>query len=96
MATTAEKFDLMLGHLGELNPEDLSGQARMIAEGLQMARGLGFDLMQLVIPEDPTDLDQFVDDSLRFLYALRGDDLPPFDPGSYGEVNAFVGDGADA
>lgn len=86
--TTAEKIRAMRDYLATIDPAELDDKAREIATGVQMMRGFGWDPFDLMLPEDPTDLEQFIDDAIRLLLGLRGDDLPPFDVTAYGEVPA--------
>lgn len=77
--TTAEKILMMRDHLATITPDELPDSARDFALNLQIARGLGFDPFDLILPDDPLELDEMIDGAIGLLLNLRGDDLPPLD-----------------
>jgi hypothetical protein len=61
----------------------------------QLAEGMGVDVWGAIMPDTPAEADVMVDGLLCLLLQLRGDDLPPFDPSRYGELEpGSNGDGA--
>ena len=100
--TTREKLLEVGERLATLAPENMPPELRDALTNLQAARGLPFlgkmipaDPLRYaighVIPDDPTTCDVMIDKLIALLLDLRGDDLPPFDPGRYGEAAAAVG-----
>lgn len=77
--TTAEKLTAMRDHLAAVDPDDMPPHARDFALNLQIAKGLGFDPFELILPDDPNELDEMIDGAIGLLLELRGDELPPFD-----------------
>lgn len=77
--TTAEKITAMRDHLAAIDPDEMPGPARDFAFNLQIARGLGFDPFELILPDDPNELDEMIDGAIGLLINLRGDELPPLD-----------------
>lgn len=100
--TTYEKLNHLVAALARVDPRTLAPEFGDLIEGFQIVRGLTGgripNPLTLVLPTDPADADLLVDKGLALLYALRGDDLPPFDPGRYGEgavaelIEALTGD----
>lgn len=76
--TTAEKITAMRDHLVSIDPDELPPSARDFALNLQIAKGLGFDPFDLILPDDPHELDEMIDGAVSLLLELRGDELPPF------------------
>jgi hypothetical protein len=77
--TTAQKIEAIRDHLMSIDPDELPEHARDFGQNLQIARGLGFDPFDLLLPDDPNELDEMIDGAVGLLLELRGDDLPPFD-----------------
>jgi len=77
--TTAEKILAMRDHLAIIDPEEMPGAARDFALNMQIARGLGFDPFDMILPDDPNELDEMIDGAIGLLINLRGDELPPLD-----------------
>lgn len=88
MATTLEKVDGLIGALLATPADQLDADGADIAELLQIADGLGIDVVAFIRPKSPAEADVLVDKLICLLLALRGDDLPPFDPERYGELLA--------
>jgi hypothetical protein len=84
--TTARKIDLMIEAIETMDPAGAAPEARQFIAGLQMLRGMGIDLLAIIRPDDDDDCALFIDGAIRLLLQLRGDDLPPFDPNGYGEL----------
>lgn len=84
--TTAEKLAAVRDALFTTNPEEMPEEVRTFVAGVQMAAGMGFDILELLVPDDPSDLDIMVDRAIALLLQLRGDDLPPFDATMYSEL----------
>lgn len=78
--TTAEKILMLRDHLETIDPDEMPPAARDFAINLQIAKGIpgGFDPFDLILPDDPNELDEMVDGAIGLLLNLRGDDLPPF------------------
>lgn len=87
MATTLDKIHLMVAELRDLPPSEL-GEGGDIAEALQIAEGLGIDVLGFFIPNTDAEADVLVDKLICLLFEVRGDDLPPFDLARYGDDQA--------
>ena len=86
--TTADKLDLMIEAVRTMDPAEVPPESRTLVTGLQMAAGMGFDLLAMIRPDSDEDCALMIDGCTRLLLQLRGDDLPPFDPSNYGELAA--------
>lgn len=86
--TTAEKILAMRDYLVTIDPEDMPEEARNFAMNLQLIQGLGFDVFDIVLPDDPEEVSVMIDKAIALLIDLRGDELPPFDVTRYGEAMA--------
>ena len=84
--TTKEKIDALVAGLMQTPREELGEDGRNFVEMIQIARGLGVDPLAILLPQDAAEADVFVDKAIALLFEVRGDDLPPFDPGRYGEA----------
>lgn len=89
--TTREKIVALVDALRTTPPDAIDDDARNLVELLQIAQGMGVDLLALIVPATDAEADVLVDKLLCLLLEVRGDDLPPFDPERYGEA---VADGA--
>ena len=87
MATTYEKMSVMRDELRTLAIEDTSSEMQPLVTFVQVAAGMGIDVFDWLIPDDPADADSFVDGLLALFHRIRGDDLPPFDLDRYGEAS---------
>lgn len=85
MATTWEKLNAVVDELRKTPPGEMAPEGRDLAELVQIAEGLGVDVFSMLLPRSPAEADVMVDKLLSLLFAIRGDDLPPFDPERYGE-----------
>jgi hypothetical protein len=91
--TTLEKMTALATHISRIEPSGLAPEIRELVTNFQILRGLadiaGIHLpgnpLELILPADPEEADQTLDKLVCLLLELRGDDLPPFDPGRYGE-----------
>lgn len=91
--TTLEKMTALATHVTMLEPAALAPEIRELVTNFQILRGLadlaGIHLpgnpLELILPADSAEADQTLDKLVCLLLELRGDDLPPFDPGRYGE-----------
>lgn len=80
---TYEKIEALRDALLEMDPDEMPPAARDFALNLQIAKGMGFDPFDLVMPDDPGDVDEMIDGAIHMLLDLRGDDLPRFDFGRH-------------
>lgn len=106
MMTTRAKLLAVGERLLALPPERMPADLRDVLTNLQAAKGLPIlgrmipdDPLRYalghVIPDDDATCDVLIDKAIALLLQLRGDDLPPFDPGRYGEARAALGWGDD-
>ena len=86
--TTYEKIQALAARLQRVDPVVLAPELGEVVQAAQILRGMGISLpnpLEFLLPADPAEADQLVDKVIALLFDLRGDDLPPFDPGRYGE-----------
>lgn len=106
MLTTRAKLLAVGERLLAIPPENMPADLRDVLRNLQAAKGLPvFGRMipddplryaiEHVIPDDDATCDVLIDKAIALLLELRGDDLPPFDPGRYGEQRVALGWGPD-
>ena len=86
MATTKEKMGALGAELRETAIEDTSPETRPLVELVQIGAGFGIDVFSWLVPGDDSECDVFIDQLIALLFRVRGDDLPTFDPGLYGEA----------
>lgn len=86
MATTYEKMKALGDELRDTAVDDAAEDTRQLVELVQIAAGLGIDVFDWILP-DPAGADVFIDKLIALLLRVRGDDLPPFDPNLYGDIN---------
>ncbi len=85
--TTREKILAVIDAFKQTPAEELSADVRPLIEALQIAQGFGIDVVGYVVPDSDAEADVLVDKTIAMLLAVRGDDLPPFDPDRYGEAH---------
>lgn len=86
--TTSEKIARLVAHVQTLDVRELAPEFAGLVEGAQILRGIGIKVpnpLEFLLPADAAEADVLIDKLLALLFELRGDDLPPFDPGQYGE-----------
>lgn len=86
--TSHEKVQALVEAFSRLDPREVAPELAQVLEGVAIVRGLGFPIpnpVEFLLPADPAETDILVDKIICLLLELRGDDLPPFDPGRYGE-----------
>lgn len=97
--TTREKMLAVGERLATMAPDRMPPELREALTNLQAARGLPVlgrmipadpirYAIEHVIPDDDAACALLVDKLIALLLDLRGDELPPFDPGRYGEQAA--------
>jgi hypothetical protein len=95
--TTAEKLQNVLAEAGafdlfSIDPKTVKPELRdavLVAQSICGNAGIDpGQLIALAIPTDEREADILVDKAIAFLFELRGDELPPFDPDRYGEAQA--------
>jgi hypothetical protein len=86
VASTLEKITELVRELEATPPAELGAEGRDLAEALQILAGLGIDPLGMLLPKSEPEADVLVDNLIVLLLSIRGDDLPPFDPGRYGEA----------
>lgn len=99
--TTREKVLAVARELATLPPDRMPDDLRHALTNLQAARGLPVlgrmipddpirYAVETILPDDPAECDVLIDRLIGLLLELRGDDLPPFDRGRYGESAAAL------
>ncbi len=91
MATTREKMQALSAELRETAIEDTSAETRPLVELIQVGAGFGIDVFGWLVPDNDADADMFIDQLIALLVRVRGDDLPPFDAGLYGDTTVNAG-----
>jgi hypothetical protein len=86
--TTQQKIEGLIAAVSTLDPATCAPEVRGFVATIQMAAGFGIDFFEVLRPDDPADADLLIDRCLILLFQLRGDDLPPFDPSMFGELDA--------
>lgn len=77
--TTREKIGQLVRELETMRLGDVDEGARGLMELYYMAKGFGFDVIDLLVPKTDADADHLVDALITLCLEVRGDDLPRFD-----------------
>lgn len=86
--TTREKIVALVEHVRTLPKSEASGELGNLLEMLAIVRGITrVDPLAWLIPETDAEADLYIDKVIGLLLELRGDDLPPFEPSRFGEVD---------
>lgn len=79
MMTTRAKITALVTELRSMDLGECDESTRGLVEICQIATGLGFDPLAMLLPTSDAEADQQVDSLITLLLEVRGDDLPPYD-----------------